>query len=120
MHRAGQTCTTCHADEGPGSPPFAFGGTVYDKRNSTIALPGVTVSMVDAKGVAVSRTSNEVGNFYVLRSEFDPTYPVHVTMSFGAESKEMKTRIGGDGGCARCHQLGGDLTHMPAVYLREE
>ena len=124
-HRAGQTCTVCHGGKGPGSPDISIGGTIYDTRydgtSSLVALNGVTVTVTDAANTTKSAVSNSVGNFYFFTSDFDPKYPLHVTLTGSDGIKhDMKTRIGGDAGCARCHQGAGDQGHMPAVYLHEE
>jgi hypothetical protein len=55
---AGRDCLQCHRAGGlAASVPFAVAGT--------FPPGGRTVTIVDANGVSVSRTTNAVGNFYV-------------------------------------------------------
>lgn len=119
-HRAGQPCLTCHGGQGPGSPEFSFGGTVFSVRGGTQAVEGATVLLKDARGATITRTTNDVGNFYIEQSQWSPVFPVFVTVSYGGEERVMATRIGGSGSCATCHRGAGDSQHMPAVYLREQ
>lgn len=118
-HRAGQPCTTCHGGDGPGSPEFSMAGTIYASRTSLVAMPGVTVVMVDRGGSTKTAVSNEVGNFYVEADSWSPVYPVHVELQYGSFTKKMDTRIGRNGGCNYCHQGTGDGSHSPAVFLRD-
>lgn len=125
-HRPGQTCTVCHGGKGPGSPEFSVGGTVYLTRGTTIPAPNIEVKLTDARNNSpVGKViTNDVGNFYVNRSDWDPTYPIKVKLigpsdDGGVDEHEMITNIGGDGGCAKCHQPGlGDRNHMPGVYFQ--
>lgn len=120
LHRAGQPCLTCHGGDGPGSPEFAFGGTVFFVRGSTEGVAGVVVTLTDARGATAKKTTNEVGNFYIQKSEWSPVYPVFASISFEGEQRAMATRIGGSGSCATCHRGAGDPAHMPGIYLREQ
>ena len=122
-HRAGQPCTTCHGSSGPGEPQFVVGGTIYDREPSAtttpVALEGVTISLRDIKGSTKTAISNQVGNFYVTGQEWQPTYPIFVSITYGDKTTEMTTRIGRNGGCASCHVGAGDNRHMPLVYLKK-
>lgn len=118
-HRPGQPCTVCHNSSGPGEPNFVAAGTVYDRRGSSTAVPGVIVRLSDIKGARYEAVTNDVGNFYVPENDFTPTYPMFVELERDGVTKKMVTRIGRDGGCAVCHRGGGDTRHMPAVYLKE-
>ncbi|CAN5923878.1 hypothetical protein BH11MYX4_BH11MYX4_68230 [soil metagenome] len=124
-HRAGQPCLVCHGGDGPG-PDFAIGGTIYAKRNGGQARPGVTVSLTDATGSTKTPVSNEVGNFYLTKQEWSPSYPVFVSLLYTdpitkkVVSKDMISRIGGNGGCGFCHHGPDNETfHMPPVFLSE-
>lgn len=119
LHRPGQPCFACHGGSGPG-PDFAIAGTVYAVKNQPAALPGVIVTVTDATGTARSMESNAAGNFYITANQWSPAYPLYVQMKYGAESKDMNTRIGRIGGCNTCHRGTGDATQMPAVYMREQ
>jgi len=128
-HRAGQPCRTCHGGDGPGSPEFSFAGTVYLSRDFPQPAVGTTVEIREAANPdkKVTRVTNEVGNFYVKKDDFDPTYPVFVTLldsritDLPAGRKDMISPIGRNGGCGFCHAK--DITQanpaqlMPHVYL---
>ena len=119
-HRPGQPCLVCHGGSGPGSPQWAVAGTVYQDENSDTPLVGGTVTVTDATGSAQSLGTNEAGNFYIGTDQWNPVYPLHVTLSAGSTAISMTSRINGNGSCADCH-LGhtGQATadHVPAVYL---
>ena len=112
-HRAGQPCLTCHGGDGPGSPEMSVGGTIYAVRGGSDAVSGVTISLTDAHGVQRSLTSNSAGNFYVFKTEWDPAFPLTVSVSDGTTHQEMTTTVGRDGACATCHRGGGDARHSP-------
>ncbi len=119
-HRAGQPCLVCHNGQGVGGPPhFSFGGTVYAQEGSTQGAQGVVVTLTDAKKKTVTRTTNDVGNFYVQFGEFDPAYPVKVKIAQGSAQQEMESVIGGNGSCAECHKgTAGTNESMPGIYLK--
>ena len=123
FHRAGQPCLTCHGGRGPGSPDFSVAGTIYATRTGTDALEGAQVTIQDAAGAKIVRTTNRVGNFYVFKTDWDPVYPLFVRLDFGGKKKIMQTRIGGEGACAFCHngpQPGGNATRMPPVFFEDK
>lgn len=119
-HRAGQPCTVCHGGDGPGSPEFSVAGTLYTTLGSKVPLAAGVVTITDARGQSRAVQSNEVGNFYVFKSEWSPMFPLHVSIEAEGVRREMITAIGRDGGCAVCHREGGDATHMPSVFLRDK
>jgi cytochrome c553 len=128
-HRAGQPCLTCHGGDGPGSPEFSFAGTVYLYRDLPEPAVGTKIEIreVADETKAVTLVSNEIGNFYIEKSSFDPTYPVFVSLvdskitDVPVGLKDMVTPIGRNGGCGGCHAK--DITKvdpkrmMPHVYL---
>lgn len=116
-HRPGQPCTTCHGGAGPGSPEFVVAGTVFRTREGGAPAPGVDVVVTAADGRSITLLTNQVGNFYLPRREWDAPFPMHVTIAFGGVTRTMQTRIGGDGGCATCHSGAEDATHLPHVYV---
>jgi hypothetical protein len=120
-HRPNQPCLTCHGGDGPGSPEFAIGGTINALRGKVGPAAKVTVVLTDANGATKTKTSNDVGNFYIETREWAPAYPVRVELQSGSTSKVMKTLIGGSGSCAACH-YGADNApdHMPPVFLRSQ
>jgi hypothetical protein len=101
-HRPGQPCLACHGGSGPGKQQFAFGGTVY-KEDKEDGFPGVDVQLTDASGAVRHVTTNEVGNFYLSHDDWEPIYPVHVSISIQDVKADMGTHIGRDGSCASCH-----------------
>ena len=108
-HRPGQPCLTCHDN-------FSIGGTVYEEDLMT-PYDGATVQLVDATGSQYQTTTNMVGNFYVLKTDWMPVFPigtytddagtvygVQVIGTMNPQSPaQMLTHIGRDGSCADCH-----------------
>lgn len=125
-HRPGQPCVTCHGDRGPAEPEFAIAGTIYLARGVLEPVAGVTVHLADATGATREPRSNEVGNFFVGKTDWDPVYPITVELrdprSDGRGGvRPMETLVRAKGSCADCHSgAEGAGEHMPAVYLREK
>ncbi|CAN5923943.1 hypothetical protein BH11MYX4_BH11MYX4_31880 [soil metagenome] len=122
FHRAGQPCLTCHSGQGPGSPEFSVAGTIYATRTGTDGLAGVQVTLLDANGSSHVAQTNRVGNFYVVKTDWDPAYPLFVRLDLDGKKKVMKTRIGGQGACAFCHngpRPGGNGTKMSPVFFED-
>lgn len=125
-HRPGQPCVTCHSDVGPAEPSFAIAGTVYLARGVLEPVSGVTVHLQDATGATRDPHSNEVGNFYVGKTDWDPVYPITVELrdprSDGKGGvRPMTSLIRAEGSCADCHAgAEGAPDRMPAVFLREK
>lgn len=119
-HRPGQPCLTCHGSSGPANPEMSVAGTAYAVRGGPDPLQGATVTLTDANNVSRTVTTNSVGNFYVFKQEWDPIFPLSVSLSDGTTSIAMQTTIGRDGACATCHKGAGDPEHMPAVYLKAQ
>jgi hypothetical protein len=103
-HRPGQPCLVCHGGEGPASAQFSFGGTVYQIPVAKVGYEGATVQITDVNKNVATATTNSVGNFYILASDFTPTYPVDVELEQGSSyNNPMLTHIGRNGSCAWCH-----------------
>jgi hypothetical protein len=120
FHRPGQRCTTCHGGDGPAESEFSVAGTIFAVRNGSSPVPNAVVTVTDALGVTRKLPSNEAGNFFVRKRDWDPAFRLHVVVEADDIRKEMATSIGRDGACATCHSEGGDATFMPGVYLREK
>lgn len=123
FHRAGQPCLTCHGGKGPGPPEFSLAGTIYQTRTGGGALQGAQVTVQDATGAKRVFETNRVGTFYVMKTEWDPVYPLFVRLDYGGKKKIMQTRIGGEGSCAFCHDgpaPGGNDTRMPPVFFEDK
>jgi hypothetical protein len=111
-HRPGQPCLVCHGGEGPGGQTFAFAGTVYRIPVDTTPFSGATVKLTDVNKSQATATTNSAGNFYVMASDYSPTYPVNVEVDVGTYSASMSTHVGRDGSCASCHfDPAGSTTH---------
>jgi hypothetical protein len=110
LHRPGQPCPLCH-DGAFGDPQrFTIAGTVYETPSERVASVGTSVVLVDANSSSIELRTNEAGNFYATSAEFDPTFPVQVTVQEpGGEMVRMQTLVEGNGtieangGCASCH-----------------
>lgn len=119
-HRAGQRCTTCHGEVGPGEPEFSISGTVYRLRGKPEPLVDGKVTVTDATGKTIELTTNSVGNFYIERRNFDPVYPLKTFVQGEGNFARMTTTIGRDPGCATCHRGTGDPQHVEAIFLKDK
>jgi hypothetical protein len=110
LHRPGQSCLLCH-DGAIGDPQrFTVAGTVYDTPGELVASVGATVVLTDANAFSTELQTNAAGNFYATPSQYDPTFPIQVTVRGpGGEMVRMQTLVEGDGtvepngSCASCH-----------------
>jgi hypothetical protein len=122
-HRPGQPCLVCHDGRGPGKPDFSVAGTVYATRSGTAALEGATVTLQDATGAMHVAKTNDVGNFYITKSEWSPAFPLFVRLESNGKKKIMQTRIGRDADCGYCHsgpRPKGDPLHVPPVFMEDK
>jgi hypothetical protein len=103
LHRPGQPCLTCHGGEGPGSPTFSVGGTVFSALRGGSPVPGAAVQFEDFAGVTGTVITNEAGNFYITPRQWTPTYPFETSVVLGNVTKQMQTHVGRSGSCADCH-----------------
>jgi hypothetical protein len=122
LHRPGQPCLVCHGDYGPAHMVLSLAGTIYqseDAQNVTpTPLKDALVTLKDAAGDEYQVMSNCAGNFYVQRADYDPIFPVGVTVTYGPTTKDsagncvalpgglcapMLSKIHRDGSCASCH-----------------
>ncbi|HWL86476.1 MAG TPA: hypothetical protein VNO21_11775 [Polyangiaceae bacterium] len=108
-HRPGQPCVLCHQQGGPAKTHFAVAGTVFDVADPAVAkgVKGVQVLFVDSGGSypRVSVFTNDVGNFYVLDSDW-PTlqFPFHVKLYKAGTSRLMNSHVGREPSCSGCHR----------------
>jgi len=109
-HRAGQPCVLCHGEYESEGPIMSVGGTIYRTRASRVPVEGARVKIWDAFGETYEAITNCVGNFWVEKDVFDPSFPLHVEVSYVLQgddepkSQPMTSRVSRDGSCAGCHQ----------------
>ena len=118
-HRGGEPCTLCHSG-GVGNPSaFSVAGTLYQKPTNKIPIEGALIHVTDATGAAHDLTSNCAGNFYVPATEWQPTFPLFVTVSDAATgtSIRMLSKVGRDSSCASCHSDPASADSPGHVYL---
>ena len=121
-HRAGQDCLACHDGRGPGKGVFSVAGTIYATRSGTAPLDKAQVTVQDTTGAKRVFMTNDVGNFYVTKDEWSPTFPLFVRLDSNGKKKVMQTRIDLTAGCGFCHagpRPNGDPVHMPPVFLED-
>ena len=110
LHRPGQPCLLRH-DGAIGDPQrFTVAGTVFETPGDKLAAVGTDVSLVDSKTASITLQTNAAGNFYATASQYDPSFPIQVSIQgAGGEVVRMQTLIEGNGtvepngGCASCH-----------------
>src|ERR1019366_3995823 len=118
LHRPGLPCVLCH-DGTTGDPPrFTVGGTVYVDPNDLTPANAATVALTGADGTAYTATTNTAGNFYVVPSQFVPTSPMTVVVSYGGSLAKMYGPIGRDGSCSACHTDPAGPTSARPIYAR--
>ena len=118
-HRPGQPCNVCHGSSGPGKPEWSVAGTVFQVKGQTTPLNGATVNLVDASGRTFVATTNRAGNFYVDKGQWEPVYPMHVSIAFAGKVVEMKTHVARDASCAGCHVDPASPTSPGGVYFAQ-
>jgi hypothetical protein len=107
FHRAGQPCATCHQADGPADTDFSVAGTVFASTTSVVGVDGATILLVDSAGTSPPASkpvvTNCVGNFAILRSDWDPAFPVLVRVTKNGTTRTMNTSIGRAASCSDCH-----------------
>lgn len=104
FHRAGQPCVVCHSPSGPASSDdFSIGGTVFAQPQNAVGVDQATVAMTDTTGSQFTTTTNCVGNFFVKKSDWDPSFPIFVRVFKNGLSRTMQGQIGRERSCANCH-----------------
>ena len=100
--RPGENCRSCHgapSSRYPEAPPWSIAGTVFEGPQSDVGVAGVTVTVRDAMGRALSTTTNRVGNFYLSAPIQAPYF---VSLGRGEVSVTMAVPPPA-GGCNACH-----------------
>lgn len=113
-HNAGKDCLTsgCHASGG--WKRFYLGGTIYTDSEGVAARAGAQIKAVDANGITVNLTSDQLGNFYSAQSMAPP---FTISVSYRGRMVKMPGAASG-GGCNAdgCHVVGS----VGRVYISTE
>ena len=127
LHRPGQPCNVCHGDYGPADLQFAFSGTVYvsiweKDHPEGVALPDAKVKVFDVKGKAYETGTNCAGNFFILKSDYEPTWPVWTSIFYGMMGgqpieQKMSSPIQREGSCATCHADPPSVEAVGRLYM---
>jgi hypothetical protein len=105
LHRPGQPCTLCH-DGTIGNPPeFTVAGTIFVNPGADLTpAEGATVTLQSSDGSQpYSTDTNAAGNFYVVRSDYTPVYPLTVSVTYGRTTVKMVSLIHWAASCGYCH-----------------
>jgi hypothetical protein len=102
LHRAGQSCTTCHRDEGS-ARAFAVAGTIFARAGERRGAEEVVVDLSDARGSRRRAVTNVAGNFFVAADDWRPVWPVRAKLVVGGRERAMESVIQREGSCATCH-----------------
>ncbi len=125
FHRAGQPCGLCHQAGGAASTDFSVSGTVFASAQNLIGVEGARIDLVDANKTSPPASAplltNCVGNFFILRSDWDPAYPIAVRVTKGGVSRGMQSAINRASSCAECHKaevpLADPFSSVKQVFL---
>ena len=103
-HNAGKDCLTsgCHASGG--WKRFSLGGTIYADSEGAAARASAQIKAVDANGITVNLTSDQIGNIYSAQSM---AAPFTITVSYRGRMVKMPGAAS-SGGCNAdgCHVVG--------------
>jgi hypothetical protein len=121
-HRAGQPCLVCHGGDGPASSVFSLAGTVYQFQDTKVPLEDGLVRVLDSAGRKHEVATNCAGNFFVMRTDFEPKYPAWVKLVYGHQGPlpyqiPMTTPIYRQGSCGACHGPTATQSSEGPVYL---
>jgi hypothetical protein len=122
LHRPGQPCLVCHGGQGPAKVQFSIGGTAFAANASAQPSNGAEIQLEDVTGSSWHVTANTAGNFFVLQSDWSPTYPLSVPTVTDSSGKanplhQMITIDNRDGSCAGCHTLTPGTDSVGPVYI---
>lgn len=94
-HNAGKDCLTsgCHASGG--WKLFSLGGTIYTDSEGAASRADAQVKAVDANGITVNLTSDQIGNIYSAQSM---TAPFTISVSYRGRMVKMPGTAS-SGGC---------------------
>ena len=66
-------------------------------------MENAQIVLTDANQSSIVALTNAAGNFYLVRAQWDPTFPITVKIAVGDIGEGMHSEIGGSGSCADCH-----------------
>lgn len=103
-HNAGKDCLISGCHSSGGWKRFSIGGTIYTDAEGAATRAGAQIKVVDANGITVNLTSDQIGNFYSTQSM---TAPFLITVSYRGRKVRMPGAASG-GGCnaGGCHVVG--------------
>jgi hypothetical protein len=110
LHRPGQPCVACHSSYGGVSPEFSIAGTLFSQptpEQPPFLVADFAVYLIDSVGNRRFVQANPCGNFYLEKSEFDPSFPMLAEVWDKGRTRplaQMNSRIGRDGSCGTCHR----------------
>jgi hypothetical protein len=103
LHRPGQPCLLCH-DGALGDPEqFSVAGTVFVSPDDKTPAVNAQVQITAADQTKKTFSTNAAGNFYVPVTQWNPQFPLQVSVTYQAETLDMDSTIGREGACAGCH-----------------
>jgi hypothetical protein len=117
LHRPGQPCILCHSGNFRDPPGFSVAGTVFVNASDTTPAVDAGVLLRDSLDASYQATTNAAGNFYVLPSQFTPTYPMKVEVDYADVKVQMTANVGRDGSCAKCHVDPASSSSPGHVYI---
>jgi hypothetical protein len=119
FHWAGKPCLVCHDGTGPASTTFSVAGTVFSQAATFVGINGVDVDMTDSNGSVHTVTTDCVGNFFVLPSDWTPHFPILARITKLGVTQTMISPIGREGSCGHCHatQVQDPFSQVTHVYL---
>jgi hypothetical protein len=117
IHRPGQPCLLCHGPYVGAEPEMSVAGTIYgyafdgNPDAAPVPVEGVTLELIDTGSTSpmVLPKTNCAGNFYVKKSDWNPSFPIRAAIRYPTADKPegqrvaMSTRISRDGSCSGCH-----------------
>ncbi|HEY4121633.1 MAG TPA: hypothetical protein VGM56_27395 [Byssovorax sp.] len=117
FHRPGQPCTLCHSDYYGAGDVFSIAGTIFafpatGPTDEPVPAPNATVTLYDTTGIAMTATTNCVGNFFLTQDQYNPQFPLDVFVDADLPTTpsrhahlSMDSRVSRQGSCAGCHFL---------------
>ncbi len=88
---------------------------------NTLPAADVLLELVDSKNRVHKVATNCAGNFYVQEQDFQPVWPMKVTLAYGnLHSYTHQTWIYREGSCAGCHTDPATATSPGHVYVTND